>query len=227
MRPLPPEFYLDDVTRVAKALLGQRLLRRLEDGRRLAGYIVETEAYDGEEDKACHASRGRTPRNAVMFGPPGRAYVYFTYGMHWCLNAVVGPEGQPAAVLIRAILPCEGLEQIAQNRAGRPPAEWTNGPAKVCQALQIDGRLNGCDLTAPDSPLVIESGFNVPNDWIQVGARVGIAYAPEPWRSMPWRFIARVPAEAYAAWGIPAWLWPEARSKKPGGGGAPGHPHRG
>ncbi|WP_299025681.1 DNA-3-methyladenine glycosylase [uncultured Thermanaerothrix sp.] len=215
MRPLPPKFYLEDVTRVARALLGQRLVRRLENGGRLAGYIVETEAYDGEEDKACHASHGRTPRNAVMFGPPGRAYVYFTYGMHWCLNAVVGPEGQPAAVLIRAIVPCEGVEQIARNRAGRPPEVWTNGPAKVCQALQIDGRLNGCDLTMPGSPLSIEPGFVVPEAWVQVGPRVGIAYAPEPWRSMPWRFIVHLPDEAYTAWGIPPLVWPGKRSPSP------------
>lgn len=215
MRPLPADFYLNDVTRVARALLGQRLVRILEDGRRLAGYILETEAYAGEEDQACHASRGRTPRNAVMFGPPGRAYVYFTYGMHWCLNAVVGPEGQPAAVLIRAIVPCEGVEQIAHNRAGRPPEEWTNGPAKICQALQIDGRLNGCDLTIPESPLRIEPGFAVPEAWVRVGPRVGIDRAPEPWRSIPWRFIARLPAEAYVAWGLPPLVWPEREKMTP------------
>lgn len=198
---LPESFYLDDVTRVARRLLGQRLVRRLDDGRRLSGIILETEAYDGREDQACHARVGLTARNAVMFGPPGRAYVYFVYGMHWCLNAVVGVEGYPAAVLIRMLWPVEGLDMIGQNRRGRPMKEWCNGPAKLCQALLIDGRLNGVNLTDSASPLVIEQGFSVPDEWVRVGPRIGVDYAPEPWRSIPWRFTAVIPPEVIAGWG--------------------------
>src|SRR5690606_16070699 len=136
-------------------LLGMRLVRRLEDGTTLSGIITETEAYRGQDDQACHARNGRTRRNAVMFGPPGRAYIYFTYGMHWCLNVVAGPDGFPAAVLLRAIHPLEGLDFIALRRARAERRNWTNGPAKLTQALAIDGALNGCDLTDPASPLCI------------------------------------------------------------------------
>src|SRR5512136_44990 len=127
---LPREFYDRPTITVARELLGMRLVRLL-DGVRLGGIITETEAYIGEEDLACHARFGRTRRNAVMYGPPGFAYVYFTYGMHWLLNAVTGPEGFPAAVLIRAIQPVEGLEIITARRQGRD----TLGPAKLTQAL--------------------------------------------------------------------------------------------
>ncbi len=121
-----------------------RLVRLLE-GVRLSGIIIETEAYIGEDDLGCHAKAGRTRRNAVMYGPPGYAYVYFTYGMHWMLNAVTEPDGFPAAVLIRAIQPVEGLEVISARRQGRD----TLGPAKLTQALGIDGLLNGADLCDP------------------------------------------------------------------------------
>jgi DNA-3-methyladenine glycosylase len=113
---LPDSFYQQDVTLVARQLLGKRLVR-LMDGTRISGIIVEAEAYRGEEDLACHARSGMTQRNAVMYGREGRAYVYFTYGMHWMLNAVCGPEGFPSAVLIRAIKPMEGLETIASRRS--------------------------------------------------------------------------------------------------------------
>jgi DNA-3-methyladenine glycosylase len=141
-------FYIRPATDVARDLLGMRLVRMM-DGIRIAGTIVETEAYVGEHDLACHARHGRTPRTAVMYGPPGRAYVYFTYGMHWLLNAVCLPEGEPAAVLIRAIQPLEGLDVIAARRNGQPPVRWTDGPGKICQALGIDGTLNGSSLTDP------------------------------------------------------------------------------
>ena len=122
-RILNPEFYSRDVLIAAPQLLGKRLVRML-DGVRIAGIITETEAYRGEEDLACHAKAGRTPRTEVMYGPPGTAYVYFTYGMHWMLNCVCGPEGFPAAVLIRAIQPVEGLETIAARRSGVKEALW-------------------------------------------------------------------------------------------------------
>jgi DNA-3-methyladenine glycosylase len=185
---LPPEFYSAATPLVARALLGAVLVRQV-DGLRLAGQIIETEAYRGEEDLACHARAGRTRRTAVMYGLPGRAYVYFTYGMHWCLNAVTESEGFPAAVLIRAVRPLEGLEAIALRRPGLDPAHWCDGPAKLCRAFAIDGALNGADLTLPEGGLWIESGPPMPPDAaVETGNRVGIAYAAEPWRSIAWRF---------------------------------------
>jgi DNA-3-methyladenine glycosylase len=184
---LPAEFYARDVLAVAPALLGARLLRRL-DGIEIAGIITEVEAYRGEEDLACHARAGRTPRTAVMYGPPGHAYVYFTYGMHWMLNVVCMPEDSPAAILIRAIRPVSGLETIAARRSGVAAAHWTDGPAKLCRALGIDRALNGCDLTNPAGGLWIEPGQVVPEQEIHTSARIGIDYVPEPWKSLPWRF---------------------------------------
>ncbi len=185
--PLPVSFYNRPVVAVARELLGARLVRRI-DGQRVGGYIIETEAYQGESDQACHARAGRTARTAVMYGAPGRAYVYFIYGMHWMLNAVAEPEGQPAAVLIRAIAPCEGLEIIARRRNGAAPRDWTNGPARLCMALGIDGKMNGIDFTDPLGELVIEAGQPVTENQVVIGPRVGIERVPEPWRSMPWRF---------------------------------------
>jgi len=184
---LPASFFERDVLVVGRELLGMRLVRLL-NGECLAGTIIEAEAYRGEEDLACHAKAGRTPRTEVMYGPPGRAYVYFTYGMHWMLNCVCGPEGFPSAVLLRAILPTEGLERIASRRAGRPKAQWTDGPAKLTQALGIDGRLNGADLCSPAQGLWIEMGQPVPDEGVKTGPRVGIDGVPEPWLSKPWRF---------------------------------------
>jgi len=184
---LPPSFYDCPVVQAARRLLGMRLVRLL-DGQRVSGLIAEAEAYDGEADLACHARAGRTPRTEVMYGPPGRAYVYFTYGKHWCLNCVTGPEGYPAAVLLRAIRPEEGLELIAVRRNGRPQGECCNGPGKLTQALDIDGGLNGADLTTLAGCLWIEAGQPVAEESVLVGPRVGIKNVPEPWRSQPWRF---------------------------------------
>lgn len=180
---LPRAFYARPTLTVARELLGACLVR-LVDGIRLAGIILETEAYIGENDLGCHAKSGKTRRNAVMYGPPGYAYIYFTYGMHWCLNAVTEAEGFPAAVLIRAILPTEGLEIIHKRRNGRD----TLGPAKVTQALAIDGGLNGVNLTETSSGLWIESGLPVSDESVTVGPRVGLYTVPEPWKSIPWRF---------------------------------------
>lgn len=183
---LPEDFYLSDATAVARELLGKRLVRQVE-GQRISGIITETEAYRGEEDLACHARSGKTRRNAVMYGLPGRAYVYFTYGMHWCLNAVCGPQGFPAAVLVRAIQPEEGLNYIEARRPGIKPADWCRGPARLCKAMNIDGDLNGVCLCDAESPLIIEDAPLVADAEILVSPRVGIQYAPEPWRSLPWR----------------------------------------
>lgn len=184
---LPERFYNRNVVDVARDLLGKRLVRIL-DGRRISGIITETEAYDGTKDLACHARVGKTKRNAVMFGPAGRAYVYFTYGMHWCLNVVTGNQDYPAAVLIRAIEPQEGLTIIAETRKQVNRKHWTNGPAKLTQAMQINREQNGIDITGRDEHLWIETGWEIEESLIQTGPRIGIANSPEPWRSMPWRF---------------------------------------
>ncbi len=183
---LPPIFYDRPALEAARDLLGMRLVRLLE-GCRVAGIICEVEAYQGEEDLACHARAGKTARNAVMYGRPGLAYVYFTYGMHWCLNAVTGPGTIPSAVLIRSIIPVEGLEIIAVRRSGKPPIHWTDGPAKICAALGIDRQQNGADLCSPADGLWIEQGDPPAAASIKSGARIGIASVPEPWRSLPWR----------------------------------------
>jgi len=186
--PLPRPFFARPTLEVARALLGARLVRIEADGQRTAGIIVETEAYIGQEDLACHARAGLTPRTRVMFGPPGHAYVYFTYGMHWLFNCVTEAEGFPAAVLVRALQPVEGLERIASRRRGRPHRTWTDGPAKLCQALAIDGAFHGADLCAPEARLFLEAGESIPDERVTIGPRVGLYSVPEPWKSIPWRF---------------------------------------
>lgn len=187
---LPREFFARHTLAVARDLLGTRLVRLL-DGQRLSGRIVECEAYVGQDDSACHASHGRTRRNAVMFGPPGHAYVYFTYGMHWMLNVVTEPEGFPAAVLVRALEPLEGVETMYNLREarGKPrrEADLTNGPAKLTQALAINGAFNGADLVLGNT-LWLERGQPVPEVSVHRGPRVGIRYAAEKDRHLPWRF---------------------------------------
>ena len=173
-------------------MLGCRLVRRL-DGEDLVGTIVETEAYQGEEDLGCHARAGRTPRTEVMYGPPGHAYIYFTYGMHWLLNAVTCTEGCPAAVLLRAIQPIEGQARMALNRPNLAYSRhWADGPAKLTQALALDGRLNGIDLYDPQSELLITAGEAVSDEQVVTGPRVGLFTVPEPWKSIPWRFLVRM-----------------------------------
>ena len=184
---LTRDFFARPTITVAREILGTRLVR-IDHGKRLSGIITESEAYIGETDLGCHACAGRTPRTAIMFGPPGHAYVYFTYGMHWMLNFVTEAEDFPAAVLIRAIQPVEGSEIIAARREGRPRPTWTDGPGKLCQALGIDGSLNGVDLCAPNSSLFVEAGEPIPEESVTIGPRVGLNSVPEPWKSMPWRF---------------------------------------
>ncbi len=191
LSPLAVDFYQRPSLEVARSLLGALLVRCL-DGKRLSGYIMETEAYLGESDLACHARAGRTPRTEIMYGPAGRAYIYFIYGMYWMLNCVTGSEGDPQAVLIRAIWPHEGLDEIAVQRPGVSLTQRTNGPGKICAALQIDRRFNGADLTRPHSSLTIEPGCAVPDELVSIGPRVGIQNVPEPWRSQPWRFRANL-----------------------------------
>ena len=190
---LKREFYLRPVQQVACELLGQRLVRVI-DGQRISGLILETEAYDGESDQACHARSGRTDRNAMMYGKAGHAYVYFTYGMHWMLNCVCGPAGYPAAVLLRAMLPQEGLDFIAKRREGIAERLWCNGPAKLTKALAINKSQNGADLCGQKDSLFIEEGPEIPEEELQRTPRIGIQYAGEPWVSHPWRFVASTEA---------------------------------
>lgn len=171
---------------MARDLIGARLVRVL-GGKRLVGYITETEAYVGEEDLGCHAKAGKTARTAVMYGPPGHAYVYFTYGNHWMLNVVTEREGFPAAVLIRAIQPLEGIRVMSARRSGRD----TFGPGKLTQAMGITRSENGVDLTRDRAALRIERGIRVPDSIVIRGPRVGLNGVPEPWRSKPWRFLVK------------------------------------
>jgi len=184
-------FYARDTLCVARELLGQRLVR-LHDGVRLAGRIVETEAYVGRHDVACHAVPGPTARNAVMFGPAGHAYVYFVYGMHHCFNIVTEIEGFGSAVLVRALEPIEGIEMMQQHRGGRIGAAIANGPAKLCYALRIDRALNGADLVAGDQ-LWVEADASIPDIAVARGPRVGVRGDERALRA-PWRFwIAGTP----------------------------------
>ncbi|MBM4464615.1 MAG: DNA-3-methyladenine glycosylase [Chloroflexi bacterium] len=185
MGRLGQDFYRRSTLTVARELLGQRLVRVM-DGQRLSGFIVEVEAYIGEDDAACHAARGRTPRNEVMYGPPGHTYVYFVYGMHHCLNVVTEEEGFPAAVLVRALQPLEGLDIMRRHRSGKPDGELVNGPAKLCQALAIKRDFNGVDLCTSEV-LFIERGRRVAPEEIGASSRIGIK-ADEIARSVPWRF---------------------------------------
>jgi DNA-3-methyladenine glycosylase len=190
---LDRSFFNRPTLQVARALLGMRLVR-VEDGQRTAGIIVETEAYNGEDDLGCHAHVGYTPRTKVLYGPPGHAYVYFTYGNYWMLNFVAEREGFPAAVLIRAIVPTEGIERIAARRAGRPQKQWTDGPGKICIALAINRLQNDIDLCDPESELFVELAETTPDSSVTIGPRVGLNNVPEPWKSIPWRFVARYEA---------------------------------
>jgi DNA-3-methyladenine glycosylase len=186
LTPLRRSFYNRPTLTVARGLIGARLVRIL-DGQKLVGLITETEAYISEKDLACHAKAGLTLRTAVMFGEPGHAYVYFTYGNHWMLNVVTERKGFPAAVLIRAIQPIEGAEIMSARRDGRD----TFGPGKLCQAMGITKSENGVDLTETTSCLWIEAGVNVPNSLVTKSPRVGLNNTPEPWLSKPWRFLVK------------------------------------
>lgn len=180
---LPRDFYNRPTLSIARELIGARLARIL-DGVKLVGIITETEAYIGEKDLGCHAHVGKTNRNAMMYGLPGHAYVYFTYGNHWMLNVVTEPERFPAAVLIRAIQPIEGIEVMSERRHGRD----TFGPGKLTQAMGITKSENGIDLTESAGGLWIEAGMHVPNSRVTKSPRVGLYSVPEPWKSKPWRF---------------------------------------
>jgi DNA-3-methyladenine glycosylase len=181
---LPRSFYSRSALDVASDLLGKVLIRRLRR-RNLAGKIVETEAYAGPHDLACHASKGHTPRTAVMFGEAGPAYVYMIYGFHFCLNVVTERVGYPAAVLIRAVEPIENVDVMRRAR-GNPERETdiASGPGKLCRAMSIDKKLNGEDLLA--ATLWIEDR-KLDAGTIRTSPRVGVDYAGE-YKDKPWRF---------------------------------------
>lgn len=168
---------------VAPDLLGKRLVHRTPDGE-IVGRIVETEAYAGPEDLAAHSARGRTPRNAVMFGPPGHLYVYFIYGMHHCLNVVCGPGGKPEAVLLRAAAIEAGEELARRRRGGVPEVRLASGPGNLTAAFGIDRSLNGADLL--DGPIALADG-PAPTRVVAT-SRVGVGYAAA-WAELPWRFL--------------------------------------
>lgn len=169
---------------VAPRLLGCLLTRHYDDGSQAVVRIVEAEAYD-QTDAASHSYKGCTPRTDVMFGPAGQLYVYFTYGMHYCCNIVTGRVGEGSAVLIRAVEPVEGVGALRLRRPVHPDAELTNGPAKLCQALSIDRRLNGHDVR--QSPLRLNLLPPLDDDMVVQTVRVGISRA----KDVPWRFYIR------------------------------------
>ncbi len=185
--PLPRPFYLRPVLTVARQLLGKVVVRRT--GRStMAGMIVEVEAYDGSNDPASHAYKGRTERNAVMFGEGGRLYVYFTYGMHFCANVVTGVEGRSSAVLLRALEPLDGIPAMARHR-GRPAAavkDLLSGPAKLCQAMGIGREENGTDLLG-EVLWIEDRGIAIPPRDILATPRIGITHGKEHL----WRFVVR------------------------------------
>jgi DNA-3-methyladenine glycosylase len=184
-RILPRDFYDRETEVVARAMLGTVLEHDTDDGI-ASGIIVETEAYIGEHDLACHAAVGRTARTEKLYGPPGLAYVYFIYGMYWCFNAVTRAEGLPSAVLVRALEPLDGIDLMHKRRPRiKSDVELTNGPGKLCTALGITGTSNGKVLQR--RPLVIREGEEVPDDDVDVTARIGITKSAD-W---PLRFIVR------------------------------------
>jgi DNA-3-methyladenine glycosylase len=180
-RPLPRSFYARPSLEVAPDLLGRLLVRRLPEGI-LAGRIVECEAYQ-EDDPASHSFRGLTERTAVMFGPPGRLYVYFTYGMHFCMNVVTGGDGEGSAVLLRAVEPTEGVEIMRERRAVSDLRSLCAGPGRLTQAYGITRTDNGMDLVT-DGDLFVAEGQRTDKERIGAGRRVGISVAVD----RPWRF---------------------------------------
>jgi len=162
------EFFSRDVLEAAPDLVGKVIVRTLPDGTELRERITETEAYCGAEDKACHASKGRTKRTELLFGEPGIIYVYLCYGMHWLMNIITGEDGQPQGILIRC-------------------GQVHDGPAKLTKYLRIDGSFNGVPCWDREDIRIEDDGYRPK---LRTAPRVGIDYAGEPWISKPWRFIA-------------------------------------
>jgi DNA-3-methyladenine glycosylase len=196
-RPFPRDLLAGDTLKAARALLGARLVRDADGAgtTRRVGRIVEVEAYAGEDDRASHARMGPTARNRVMFGQAGMAYVYLVYGMHHCLNVVTGAVAFPAALLVRAVEPLEGIDamrsaRVATGRRPVPDARLAAGPGLVGLAFGIDRALTGIDLCEPASRLHLEPAPDgEPSPQIVTTPRVGVGYAGEPWVSVAWRFL--------------------------------------
>jgi|HigsolmetaAR203D_1030402.scaffolds.fasta_scaffold01296_10 DNA-3-methyladenine glycosylase len=193
MPQLDREWFARDAREVAVDLLGCMLVRRFPDGTEAAVRIVETEAYRGSDDPASHAGRRRTARNDPMFGQPGNLYVYFTYGMHYCMNIVCEPAGQPAAVLIRGAVPVRGEEHLRARRPGVPDRQLLNGPAKLTKALELDLKFNRYDLLAADGEpdaacggkaLSILPAESPPGSW-KATPRIGISAGTD----LLWRYV--------------------------------------
>lgn len=196
LRPLEPVVVSGDAVTTARCLLGAVLVRDDEHGRRV-GRIVETEAYAGPADRASHARAGRTDRTSVMFGPAGRAYVYLVYGMHHCLNVVCGPDGEAAAVLIRAFEPIQGLARMRERRGttAGPDPRLAAGPARACQALDVDRTFIGADLLRPGRLWLAAATSPLADSEVLAGPRIGVRYAGPEWEARPWRFgVAGSPA---------------------------------
>lgn len=189
---LPPDFYARSALEVAPDLLGKLLVHVTVEGI-VSGYITEAEAYMGPEDKAAHTYGGKkTKRTQAMFGPPGHAYIYLIYGMYYCFNVVVATEGQPQAVLVRALEPKDGINlmltrrRFKQDLTPKKLYQLTNGPGKLCQALGISKEQYGYDLTG--NKLFITPGIPVAPENICTKPRVNVDYAGE-WDQLPWRFV--------------------------------------
>ncbi len=193
--PLPQDFYHRDTEQVARDLLGAVLECHSPDGV-ASGRIVETEAYVGEHDLACHAAAGRTTRTAPLYGPPGIAYVYLIYGMYWCFNAVTRAEDAPSAVLVRAVEPLTGLDLMRRRRPRvRRDADLTNGPGKLCLALGITGEHNWLPLQQP--PVVIRPSIAIPDADVTITPRIGITQAadwPLRWFVTASEYVSKTPA---------------------------------
>ena len=196
MSALQRRFFRRDPATLARALLGRKLVRRLGNGVVLSGRIVETEAYLGIPDRAAHSFGGRrTQRTGSMWLDGGHVYVYFTYGMHWLLNIVAEREGQPTACLIRALEPLDGVEEMRRNRTSKisrarlKDTDLCSGPAKLTQALRIDGKLDRLDLVS-GKELYLERGKSIPEGRIVTATRIGVAYARQ-WAKKPLRFYVR------------------------------------
>jgi len=220
--PLPLDFYARPVLRVARDCIGKHLVHDTSEGL-VVGRIVEAEAYRGPEDRAAHSFGGRrTARTEVMFGPPGVAYVFFVYGLHFHVNLVTTAPGAPHAVLLRAVEPVIGAEVMSARRGmSASRRELTNGPGKLCQAFAIGRSANGADLTRP--PLFLSDG---PRCRVARATRVGIDYAGE-WAARPWRFydpasryVSAVPGKATAVPGkataVPGERSPSKRNAQAG-----------
>ena len=179
-------FYEQPTIQVARQLLGKYLVRKHPDGKTV-GRIVETEAYIGPHDLACHAARGRTARTEIMFGAAGHAYVYFIYGMYYCLNIVTEEVDHASAVLIRALEPIEGIDLMKKRRRTEEVCNLASGPGKLCQAFVIAKSLNGTEMCG--NVLYVEDRSE-PRPKILARPRIGVDYAGK-WKDKPWRFLIR------------------------------------